>query len=90
MREIGQLYGAHSRRRPSNLASSLDLSLFFLRLSIKYIPYRSWCGKLFPSFPVPLELGTAGTRRRREWNRDSAILQQHKSLRPCPPLDHHA
>lgn len=37
MREIGQLYGEHSRTRPSYLVSSLAVSLFLLRLSIKFL-----------------------------------------------------
>ena len=52
MREIGQLYGAHSRTRPSNLVSSLDLSLVLLRLSIKFLTGAGVLSS-FPLFQSP-------------------------------------
>ena len=52
MRGIGQLYGPHSRTRPSNLVSSIDLSLFLLRLSIKFLTGAGVVSS-FPLFQSP-------------------------------------
>ena len=52
MREIGQLYRTHSRIRTPNLLSSLDLSLFLLRLSIKFLTGAGVVSS-FPLFQSP-------------------------------------
>ena len=77
MREIGQLNGAHSHTRPSNLVSSLDLSLFLLRLSIKFLTGAD----LFQSPGAR----NGGNEEKKGMESRFSYIQPHKTLRPRRP-----